>query len=167
MESYYKPTYYTSLLLTESHVLLCVCVQRKTLKQMHWKRTDVFTEQIFHAPFSAMYVCLFTEIGGIIQATDGKEPDYPYKSYLFKHWLERTIHFKGFSLVFFCAWNFYNLLQILIGLTSSSPLWGIFTPVYLPLPKSKRQPSLGVMPRESFHIERDEQGLRWTYPTIN
>lgn len=126
-----QPIILLCYLLKVMYFCLCVCVQRINLKQMHWKRTGVFTKQIFHAPFSAMYVCFFMEVGGIIQATDGEEPDYPYKSYLFKHWLERTIHFKGFSLVFFCAWNFYNLLQILIGLTSSSHLYGVYSLLYI------------------------------------
>lgn len=146
---------------------------QRTLKQMHWKRTDVITEQIFHALLSTTYVCLFMEVGGIIQATDGKEPDYPYKSYLFKHWLETTIHFKGFSLVFFCAQNFYNLLQILVGLTTSRHFmrWNVqlvsgrsllYACYYQRARNFLQECHLG----KAF-TQRDEQGFRWTCPRIN
>lgn len=81
VESYYTPAYYASLLhhstLTES----CTFIgQRKTLKQMHWKRADVFTEQTFYALFSTTYAFVFMEIGSIKQAMEGKGPDYSHKS---------------------------------------------------------------------------------------
>lgn len=124
-----------------------------------------FPRSIFH------YVCLFMEGGGIIQATDGKGPDYPYKSYLFKYWLERTVHFKGFSWVCFCVYNFCNLLQKSTGFTPSSHLYGVklavgmrkLSPIQPLIPKGKRQPSLRVLPKE--HTERCFQCFhteRWT-----
>lgn len=148
---------------------------QRALKQMHWKRTDVITEQIFHAPLSTTHVCLFMEVGGIIQATDGKEPDYPYKSYLFKHWLETTIHFKGFSLVFFCAQNFYNLLQILSGgLTTSRHFMGWNMQLvsgrsllYICYYQRARNNFLQECHLGKAFTQRDEQGFRWTCPRIN
>lgn len=102
VESYYTPAYYTSLLhhstLTESCTSF---VQRKTLKQMNCKRADVFTEQIFHALFSTTYAFVFVEVGSIKQATDGKGPDYPYKSYLFNtYWKGQLILRYSFGSTF-------------------------------------------------------------------
>lgn len=73
VESYYTLAYYISLLHHSTLSVSCTFfVQIKTLKQMHWKRADVFTDQIFRALFSTMYAFLFMEVGGIIQAKDGK-----------------------------------------------------------------------------------------------
>lgn len=98
VESYYTPAYYFVTPLY-TYWKLYVFVQRKTLKQMHWKRADVFTEKNF--PCSIFhYICfVFMEFRSIKQAMDGKGPDYPYKSYLFKHLQEWTTHFKIFSWV--------------------------------------------------------------------
>lgn len=160
VESYYTSAYYASLLhhstLTES----CTFIgQRKTLKQMHWKREDVFTEQTFYALFSTTYAFVFMEIGSIKQAMEGKGPDYPHKSYLFKHLLERTTHFKIFSWVYFHTYNLHNPFQKLIYFRPSNHLCELklvglrkLIPVHLQLPKGKRKPSLQALPRESFHL---------------
>lgn len=81
----HQPTIHSFVAPLYTYWKLYFFVQRKTLKQMHWKRADVFTEQIFHALFSTTYAFVFMEVRSIKQAMDRKGPNYPYKSNLFKH----------------------------------------------------------------------------------
>lgn len=73
-ESYYPPAYRTSLLHHSTHTESCTFfVQRKTLKQMHWKRADVFTVKNFHALCSTAYALSLWKSEGIKQAMDEKD----------------------------------------------------------------------------------------------